>query len=46
MISMGKINRSMNESKINESKGNASREESIEKIEKEPVKEIVNLSSK
>ena len=34
----------MNESKMNESKGNVSREESMEKIEKGSVKDIVNKS--
>lgn len=46
MITIGKINRSMNESKMNENKGNASREESMEKIEKGSVKDIVNKSLK
>ena len=41
MIAMGKINRSMNESK-----GNVSREESMEKTEKGSVKDIVNRSLK
>ncbi len=46
MIAMGKINRSMNEIKMNESKGNVSREESMEKAEKGSVKDIVNRSLK
>ncbi len=36
----------MNEIKMNESKGNVSREESMEKVEKGSVKDIVNKSLK